>query len=110
NANALIADEPEARDRAELLKFATARLGKSVLDVESVSLTLGEYRLLRDVTWRLGPGDRVAVVGVNGSGKTSLIRLLAASLEPDQGVVKRGGSVRLAHLSQDTAEIDGGLR
>ena len=110
SANALIADEPEARDRAELLEFATTRLGKNVLDVESVSLTLGANRLLRDVTWRLGPGDRVAVVGVNGSGKTSLIRLLAASVEPDTGVVKRGQTVRLAHLSQDTAEIDGGLR
>ncbi len=109
-ANALIADEPEVRDRAELLRFATARLGKNVLDAEEVSVTLGGVRLLREVTWRLGPGDRVALVGINGSGKTTLVRLLDGSLEPDAGVVKRGVTVRLAHLSQDTAEIPGGLR
>ncbi len=109
-ANALIADEPEVRDRAELLRFATARLGKNVLDAEAVSVTLGENRLLREVTWRLGPGDRVALVGVNGSGKTTLVRLLDGTLEPDSGVVKRGVTVRLAHLSQDTAEIPGHLR
>ncbi len=109
-ANALIADEPEVRDRAELLRFATARLGKSVLDVEDVSVRLGGADLLRGVTWRLGPGDRVGLVGVNGAGKTTLIRLLEGTLEPDSGVVRRGASVRPAHLSQDTVELPGDLR
>ncbi|HSZ14234.1 MAG TPA: ABC-F family ATP-binding cassette domain-containing protein [Solirubrobacteraceae bacterium] len=109
-ANALIADEPPARDRAELLRFAGARLGDKVLDAEHVSLTLGQRRLLNDVTWRLGPGERVAIVGVNGSGKTSLVRLLAGELQPTAGEVQRGATVRLAHLSQDTVEIPEELR
>jgi ATP-binding cassette subfamily F protein uup len=109
-ANALIADEPEPRDRAELLRFATARLGSKVLDAESVGVRLGEREVLRGVTWRLGAGDRVALVGVNGSGKTTLVRVLAGEIEPSAGVVERGATVRLAHLSQDTAEIPGHLR
>ncbi len=109
-ANALIADEPEPRDRAELLRFAASRLGNKVLDVLDVSLTLGSRQVLHDVTWRLGPGDRVAVVGVNGSGKTSLVRLLAGELEPTSGRIERGATVRIAHLSQDTVEIPGHLR
>jgi len=109
-ANALIADEPQARDKAELLRFATARLGNKVLDAVEVSLTLGSRELLREVTWRLGPGDRVAIVGVNGSGKTSLLKLLAAEIEPTSGQVQRGATVKLAHLSQDTVEIPGHLR
>ena len=88
-ANALIADEPEPRDRAELLRFATSRLGNKVIDAEHVSLAYGDRRILRDATWRLGPGDRFALVGVNGSGKTSLMRLLAGELEPDAGVGRR---------------------
>jgi ATP-binding cassette subfamily F protein uup len=109
-ANALIADEPQPRDRAELLRFASSRLGDRVLDVEEVSLALGDRDLLDGLTWRLGPGDRVAVVGVNGSGKTSLLRLLAGELRPDAGAVRRGATVRLAHLSQGTTEVAGGLR
>jgi ABC transport system ATP-binding/permease protein len=109
-ANALIADEPPARDRAELLRFAGSRLGEKVLDAEEVSLTLGEREVLHELTWRLGPGDRVALVGVNGSGKTSLMKLLAGELEPSSGKVERGATVRIAHLSQDTVEIPGKLR
>jgi ABC transport system ATP-binding/permease protein len=109
-ASALIADEPQARDRAELLRFATSRLGEKVLDAEEVSLTLGSREVLSGLTWRLGPGDRVALVGVNGSGKTSLMKLLAGELEPTGGRVRRGGTVRVAHLSQDTVEIPGHLR
>jgi ATP-binding cassette subfamily F protein uup len=109
-ANALIADEPEVRDRAELLRFATSRLGDKVLDALDISLTLGAREVLHGVTWRLGPGDRVALVGVNGSGKTTLVKLLAGELEPTSGLLQRGATVRLAHLSQDTAQIPGHLR
>src|SRR3954451_25052136 len=81
-ANALIADEPEPRDRAEVLRFAASRLGDRGLDAEDVSLAYGDRRGLSGVTWRLGPGDRVALVGVNGSGKTSLMKLLSGELTP----------------------------
>jgi ATP-binding cassette subfamily F protein uup len=109
-ANALIADEPEARDSAELLRFAGRRLGDKVLDAEDIMLSYGDRPVLRRVTWRLGPGDRVALVGVNGSGKTSLMNILDGTLAPSGGSVDRGQTVRVAHLSQDTAEIPGHLR
>jgi ATP-binding cassette subfamily F protein uup len=109
-ANALIADEPQARDTAELLRFAGRRLGGKVLDAEDITLKYGDRPVLRHVTWRLGPGDRVALVGVNGSGKTSLMNILDGTLAPTAGTVDRGQTVRVAHLSQDTAEIPGHLR
>jgi ABC transport system ATP-binding/permease protein len=109
-ANALIADEPEARDTAELLRFAGRRLGDKVLDAEDITLSYDNRPVLRHVTWRLGPGDRVALVGVNGSGKTSLLKVLSGALAPTGGAVDRGQTVRLAVLSQDTAEIPGHLR
>jgi ATP-binding cassette subfamily F protein uup len=109
-ANALIADEPPARDTVELLRFATARLGDRVLDAVDVSVSFGARSLLTGVTWRLGPGQRLGLVGANGSGKSTLMQLLAGDREPDAGVVERGSTVRLAELSQDTSELPRGLR
>jgi ATP-binding cassette subfamily F protein uup len=112
-ATTLIASEPPPRDTVELTRMATARLGKTVIELEDVSLTAGTSPLLEHVTWRLGPGDRVGIVGVNGSGKTSLLRLLAGDLTGGlhaEGTVVRGQTVRLAHLSQELAELDPELR
>ena len=78
-ANQLIEDVPPPRDRLELQKFAAQRLGKDVIDIEHVDLSRGERQLLTDATWRLGPGDRVGIVGVNGAGKTSVLSLIAAA-------------------------------
>jgi ABC transport system ATP-binding/permease protein len=118
-ASALIADEPAARDGVELARLATARLGKTVIDAEDVSVRAGDRVLLSDVDWQLGPGDRVGVVGPNGSGKTTLLRLLAG--EPldgpggagsglvVSGQVTRGKTVRLGFLAQDGDELDPSL-
>jgi ABC transport system ATP-binding/permease protein len=105
-AAALIADEPPPRDRLALERMATARLGKDVLDLENVTLQLGPAQILRDVTWRLAPGERIGIVGVNGSGKTSLLRVLLGDLAPTAGRVKRGQTVRTAMLTQDVRELD----
>jgi ATP-binding cassette subfamily F protein uup len=113
-ANALIADEPPARDTVELLRFATARLGDRVIDGVDLTLAIGGRTLLRDVTWRLGPGQRVALVGPNGAGKTSLLRVLMGDLEPDRGTVERGQTMQLAELAQhdgpEAAELPGDTR
>ncbi|WP_371782918.1 ABC-F family ATP-binding cassette domain-containing protein [Streptosporangium subroseum] len=109
-AQALIADEPPARESVELVKFAAARLGRTVYDLEDVTLHAGgpgEGPLVLDhSTWQFGPGDRVGLIGVNGSGKSSLLRLLADTVTPDSGKVVRGKTVRLAHLSQELSELD----
>ncbi|WP_289009455.1 ABC-F family ATP-binding cassette domain-containing protein [uncultured Thermomonospora sp.] len=105
-AQALIADEPPPRDSVELTRFATARLGKTVLDLEDVSLEPAGRTLFHRLTWRLGPGDRVGLVGVNGSGKSTLLRLLDGALAPTAGRIVRGRTVNLAHLTQNLEELD----
>ncbi|MEV3983062.1 ABC-F family ATP-binding cassette domain-containing protein [Nonomuraea sp. NPDC049758] len=109
-AQALIANEPPARETVELMRFAAARLGKTVYDLEDVTLHAGgpgDGPLVLDhCTWQFGPGDRIGLIGVNGSGKSSVLRLLADGVRPDSGRVIRGKTVRLAHLSQELTELD----
>ncbi|GAA4759974.1 ABC-F family ATP-binding cassette domain-containing protein [Citricoccus nitrophenolicus] len=111
-ANAVIADVPEPRDSVSLAKMATARLGKDVLDLESVTYSVpvpdggGARTLFDDVTLRLAPGERVGIVGVNGAGKSTLMRLLDGQIAPDAGRVRRGKTVQTAILTQDVTELD----
>ncbi|MFD3511817.1 ABC-F family ATP-binding cassette domain-containing protein [Streptomyces sp. NPDC058657] len=115
-ANELIADVPPPRDTSELMKFANARLGKTVFDLEDVTVQAGPKVLLKHLTWQLGPGDRVGLVGVNGAGKTSLLKALAEAArtqgetQPAAGKIVVGKTVRLAYLSQEVAELDPKLR
>lgn len=110
-AEALIADVPPPRDSVEITRMATARLGKRVIDLENVSVSYpapggGENQVLREVTWRLAPGERVGIVGVNGAGKTTLLRLLQGTQKPTSGRVRTGQTVDVVTLSQTTHELD----
>jgi ABC transport system ATP-binding/permease protein len=105
-AETLIADEPPPRDRLELQRFAAQRLGKDVLDLEDVDLVRGDRTLLSRATWRLGPGDRVGIVGVNGAGKSSVLSLLDGTLAPVAGRVKQGRTVSMEHLTQGLDVLD----
>jgi ATPase subunit of ABC transporter with duplicated ATPase domains len=99
-ANQLIADMPPLRNAVELAKLATARLGKDVIDLLDVSVSFDGRPVLRDVEWRIGPGERTGIVGANGAGKSTLLGLIAGTVAPDTGRVKRGKTVQLAVLDQ----------
>ncbi|MFG1638719.1 ATP-binding cassette domain-containing protein [Amycolatopsis sp. NPDC049252] len=109
-AEALIADVPPPRDTVELMAFAKRRLGKTVLELEDTTYQVGDRTLLDHVTWRVGPGDRIGLVGVNGSGKTSLLKLLGGDVEGSTGRRIQGKTVALAHLRQELDDLPADLR
>ncbi|MGV0052474.1 ABC-F family ATP-binding cassette domain-containing protein [Mycobacterium colombiense] len=111
-ANQLIADVPPLRNTVELAKLATARLGKDVVDLLDVSVSFDGRTVLRDVEWRIAPGERTGIVGANGAGKSTLLGLIDGTVTPDAGRVKRGKTVRLAVLDQqgDSLAAVGGDR
>jgi ABC transport system ATP-binding/permease protein len=104
-ANQLIADVPPLRNTVELAKLATARLGKDVVDLLDVSVSFDGHPVLRDVEWRIGPGERSGIVGANGAGKSTLLGLITGAVQPDSGKVKRGKTVRSAILDQRGDEL-----
>lgn len=105
-ANQLIADVPPPRDSVQLAKLATARLGKEVVDLIDVTASYGGQPVLRDVEWRIAPGERSGIVGANGAGKSTLLGLIAGSVAAESGRVKRGKTVRLAMLDQQSGRLD----
>ncbi|MGE2731196.1 ABC-F family ATP-binding cassette domain-containing protein [Mycolicibacterium vaccae] len=107
-ANDLIANEPPPRDSLVLQQFATSRLGKDVFDLHRVRLEVGDPPkvVLDGVDWSIGPGARIGLVGVNGTGKTTVLRLLLGEIEPTAGRVKRGVTLRIGYLSQAVRELD----
>ncbi|HEY0474087.1 MAG TPA: ABC-F family ATP-binding cassette domain-containing protein [Kribbella sp.] len=108
-ANALIENEPAPRDKLALAQLATSRLGKDVFDAEDVSLKFGNRVMLNQVTFRLGPADRIGLLGPNGAGKTTFLKVLTGLLPPDSGKVKQGKTVRIANLSQTLEDLDGSV-
>jgi ATPase subunit of ABC transporter with duplicated ATPase domains len=105
-ANELIADVPDPRDEVELVRFATTRLGKDVIDLIDASIEVGDRELIHKQTWRLAPGERTGIVGVNGAGKSTLLRAIAGLQPLSSGKRKEGRTVQLAFLTQELRELD----
>lgn len=105
-ANELIANEPNPRDSVKLAKLASARLGKDVVEVENLGITIGNREILKSVNLKLGPGDRIGILGPNGAGKTTFLKLILGELTPTSGRVKTGKTVVPAILSQEVNELN----
>ena len=104
-ANQLIENEPPIRDSVTLSSMAMQRLGKDVVDLEDVTVTYDDRDVLHDVTWRIAPGERTGILGVNGAGKSTLLGLVAGTVKPTRGRVKRGVTIKVAVLTQQLAEL-----
>ncbi len=80
---------------------SSALLRPAVLRLERVSKIYPTGEVLREVTWEVKPGDRIGLVGVNGAGKSTQLRLIAGLEEPSAGQVVRQGDPRIAYLKQE---------
>ncbi|MFD6895027.1 ABC-F family ATP-binding cassette domain-containing protein [Rhodococcus sp. NPDC060086] len=110
-AEALIANVPPPRDSVALASFAKRRLGRIVIELEDATLATPDGReLVHDLTWRLGPGERIGLVGVNGSGKTTLLRTLAGERQPASGKRIEGQTVEIGWLRQELDDLPTDMR
>ena len=105
-ANVLIEDVPEIRDKVSLQSLAVSRLGKDVVDLLDAGVSYGGRDVLKDIEWRIAPGERTGILGVNGAGKSTLLGLVAGTVAPTSGRVKRGSTVKVATLTQRMDELD----
>ena len=80
--------------------------GKKVIEAVGISKSYGDKTLIKDFDLRVLRGDRVAFVGPNGVGKTTLLKMLVGQLEPDSGSVKLGTNLEIAVFDQTRAQLD----
>ena len=80
-----------------------------LLSVNGLGLEFGSDEIFSNMTFNINPGERVALVGVNGAGKTSLLRILSGELEPSSGKVSKSGNLRVGYLPQQISEFPGGV-
>ena len=104
---AIAADGPRTRGEVELvgLEAGASRLGKTILDLENVSLDLGGRRLIDNLSLRLVKGARVGIVGPNGAGKTTLLKLVTGELTATAGKVTRGLQTKIAYFDQSRSTL-----
>ncbi len=102
----LVAQDPPLRDSIQLKRSAASRLGKKVINLKNVSVTLGGQQLVRDLDFNIGAGQRFAILGANGAGKTTMLRLICGQLAPTRGRVEIGETVKFAYLTQQLDELE----
>lgn len=109
---ALKALREERRQRREVLGKAklqldnSSRSGKMVFELENVSYEVAGKTLLKDFTTTILRGDKIALVGANGCGKTTFIKLLLGEIKPTSGTVRCGTKLEIAYFDQYRADLD----
>jgi len=84
----------------------STRLGRTVLDIENVSKSFGDRTLIRNFSTQLRAGERIGIIGPNGIGKTTLVRMILGQIEPDTGEIEQGVNTRIAYFDQLRAQLD----
>lgn len=107
---ALKAQAPKQAGGKMDVSVASTRLGKKIVEIEKVSKRFGDRTLIRDFSYIAVPEDRVGIVGRNGEGKSTLLKLIADKLQPDEGKIELGLTVKLGWFSQEHEEMDESLR
>ena len=98
--------EKLAADEQVEISSVYSRLGRTTVELEHLSKSYGDRRLIRDFSYILLPGDRIGIVGRNGCGKSTLLKIMIGVLKPDSGTVVIGQTVKLGYFSQENEAMD----
>ena len=94
-------------ERQVEIRAGMARLGRKIINCRGVSYRWGDFPVLEDFTYNFAPGEKIAVVGPNGVGKSTFLDLLAGVLEPSAGEIDRGETLRIGYYRQEGIRLDG---
>ena len=93
-------------DQEIQLNVKATRQGGKILELENVDLSYGDHRLITNFSYTFKKGDRVAIIGKNGIGKTTFLNVLAGKIKPDSGVIDKGQTTKMGYYTQETYPFD----
>ncbi len=99
------ASAPPPKEQHTTLSLDATRAGKTILELRDVALRVGERALVSGVHLLLTQGDRVGIVGRNGTGKTTLLRAIVGQLAPAAGEIVRGANTKIAYFDQERGAL-----
>lgn len=91
------------------ISFQTDRLGKTILELHKLSKSYGERELFKDIDHHFQPRERIGILGPNGCGKTTLLKIITGEVEPDLGSVKVGVNTHFSYYRQEDESFDPAL-
>jgi len=100
------AQRREKQGKVKLETHQGGQSGKMVIEADRISFTWNQKRIVSDFSVTIERGDRIAIIGPNGVGKTTLLKLLLKEIEPDSGTVKHGTQLQIAYFDQLRAQLD----
>ncbi len=92
------------------MQVSFSRLGKKIIEMDRVSKAYGHMTVIQDFTYTLLRDDRIGIIGPNGIGKSTLMKIAAGRLMPDHGKVSIGDTVKIGYFSQENEDMDTQLR
>lgn len=100
-------EKPDREPQAARITFETRiRSGNDVLSLRDLSKSFGSKNLFKDISLDIKRGERVALIGPNGTGKTTLFRIIMGSVNPDSGTVQLGRNVNTGYYDQEQSDLD----
>lgn len=106
----LVNEKVNTEDAKLDISVQSKRLGNKVINLESISKSFGDKKLINDFTYSMVRNDRIGIVGPNGSGKSTLMNIMCGKIPPDSGTVDIGETVKIGYYTQETPDMDNDMR
>ena len=92
------------------LSSMNSRLGGKIIEINNISKSFGDKNLIKDFSYLLSRDDRIGIIGANGIGKSTLLKMIMGQLQPDTGDIVVGETVKIGYFSQECEDMDGNMR
>ncbi len=102
----LEAARPVVDDSSLEFNTIASRLGKKIIEINGVSKAYGELQLMKDFSYTVLRNDRIGIIGENGCGKSTLLKMITGDVEPDEGFIDKGETVKIGYFSQENEALD----